>query len=273
MSEDYMRRLGDELAFAMHVAAGAGARVLDLAKRGRWQGKVLAEIGDNAADGYIVGRLHGRYPNDGLLSEETADSADRLRSRRVWIIDPIDGSVDYGRGGPDWAIHIALAIDGELCLGAVGLPAEGRVIGGICVPGYEVFVMDGPGELFPASTAPQSRMRIAFSKNHPPIYAAALARSLNAEIRNFGGVGYKVSRVLLGEADAYMTEHDFSLNEWDVAAPEAIARALGWSLTTLDGRHFEYNQKSPVAGSVLLCRPIDRDRLIATVKDHIPKSK
>jgi 3'(2'), 5'-bisphosphate nucleotidase len=85
-------------------------------------------VGDQAADGYLQGILAGRYAEDGILSEETASDPHRLSKSRVWIVDPLDGTKEFGERREDWAVHVALAIDGSCALGAVALPATGEVL-------------------------------------------------------------------------------------------------------------------------------------------------
>ncbi len=100
-----------DLSFAIAVAQEAGERVLALRGTGRWEGKMMADIGDQAADGLLQGYLRGRFPDDGILSEETADSPDRLDHSRAWIVDPLDGTKEFAQNREDWAVHVALTID------------------------------------------------------------------------------------------------------------------------------------------------------------------
>ena len=88
-----------DLAFSIEVARDAGARIRELRGTGRWEEpKIIGDIGDQAADGYLQGVLRGRYPDDGVLSEETVDSAERLSKDRTWIIDPLDGTKEFAGG-------------------------------------------------------------------------------------------------------------------------------------------------------------------------------
>ena len=95
-----------ELEFAITVAQAAGKRVQGLRETERWEGKMLADVGDQAADGYLQGVIAGRYPEDGILSEETADSPERLSIPRAWIIDPLEGTREYSQLREDWAVHV-----------------------------------------------------------------------------------------------------------------------------------------------------------------------
>ena len=126
-----------DLEFARMAAREAGQRILTLVATERWEGKMLADIGDNAADGYLQGLVAGRYPDDGILSEETVDSEERLAKSRCWIVDPLDGTREFSQLREDWAVHVALTIDGECALAAVALPGQRRLIWGVTVPGHE----------------------------------------------------------------------------------------------------------------------------------------
>jgi hypothetical protein len=119
------RELERDVAFAVEIAEAAGERVLGLRASERWkEAGMLADIGDQAADGFIQGFIRGRHPDDGILSEETADSARRLAIERTWIIDPLDGTREYSQLREDWAVHVALTIGGKCALGVLALPAR-----------------------------------------------------------------------------------------------------------------------------------------------------
>ena len=113
MTNEWIER---DLAFAVEAARVAGRRGMGLRKADRWEGKMLADIGDQAADGYLQGFIRGRYPEDGILSEETVDSPERLEKERTWIVDPLDGTKEYSQGRPDWAVHVALTNSGAMPL-------------------------------------------------------------------------------------------------------------------------------------------------------------
>ncbi|MDP6368501.1 MAG: inositol monophosphatase family protein, partial [Planctomycetota bacterium] len=136
-----------DLAFAIAAARSAGARAQSLRAAERWEGRMLADIGDQACDGYLQGILQGRYPEDGILSEETADSPRRLEKARTWIIDPLDGTREYSQLRHDWAVHVALTISGETALAAVALPAQDLLLWGVSTAGSCRAGIEGPGEL------------------------------------------------------------------------------------------------------------------------------
>lgn len=253
-----------DLRFAVDGARAAGERVLALRSSGRWKESMLADVGDQAADGFLQGLVRGRYPEDGILSEETADTKARLAKRRVWIVDPLDGTREYSQLRDDWAVHVALTIDGTPVLGAVALPAQARVIAGTCLPERAHGTLEGTGALASAR-ATGARLRVAVSRSHTPSWMPRFAELLDAELVHSGSVGNKVALLLLGAADVYA--HRRGLKEWDTCAPEAVARALGWSVSRLDGEAQRYNRPDPKNDELLVCRPGDRERVLAALHE------
>lgn len=243
-----------DLEFARHAARWAGERVLALRASGRWQGDTLADVGDQAADGLLQGMLRGRYPEDGVLSEETQDSAARLTRPRAWIVDPLDGTREFSQLRADWAVHVALTLEGRCALGAVALPAQGLLLSGIALPGRERAWIEGPGRLVSGAEPGPDPPRIAASRSHTPRWMESFQRELGGgDLVRAGSVGNKVALMLLGQADVYV--HRNGLKEWDTCAPEVVARALGWAVRRMDGSEQRYNQADPRNGELVVCRP------------------
>jgi len=253
-----------ELAFAIQAARYAGQRALALRASGRWEDEgVLADIGDNACDGFLQGLLHGRYPDDGVLSEETADSPARLTRSRCWIVDPLDGTREYSQGRHDWAVHVALTLDHDTALAAVGLPTQEQVLWGVSLPGQEGGGIEGASgvELVRGDSPAPDRVRIAISRSHTPEWTPRFAERMGAaETVPAGSAGYKVMLLLLGKADVYV--HKRGLKEWDTCAPETVARALGWTVCKLRGEEHRYNQQSYRNHELVVCRPAMKQRVI-----------
>ncbi|MSR62032.1 MAG: 3'(2'),5'-bisphosphate nucleotidase CysQ [Planctomycetes bacterium] len=254
-----------DVAFAIEAAREAGRRGLGLRAEKRWEGKMLADIGDQAADGFLQGFIRGRYPQDGILSEETVDSAERLSKTRTWIVDPLDGTQEFSELRADWAVHVALTVGGRCALAAVALPADDDVLWGVCVPGQSRAGSTKGSTLALGSSAQPARPRIAVSRSHAPPWVEKFARALDGVLVPCGSAGYKVSRLLAGEADIYA--HTVGLKEWDTCAPESVARALGWHVSKLRGEEHVYNQKNPKNHELLVCRPAWKERLLAALKD------
>jgi 3'(2'), 5'-bisphosphate nucleotidase len=264
MASTTASELAADLDFARTAAHDAGRRILALRAQGRWQGDVLADIGDQAGDGYLQGLIRGRHPEDGLLSEETKDSPGRVEHRRCWIVDPLDGTREFGEGRDDWAVHVALAIDGRCAVGAVALPSLGKTLWGLSLDGAQRAGIDGPGELLAGDDPGPSQPRVVVSRSHTPPWVASFCDRLGAAAPEpWGSAGYKTARILLGEADVYV--HKVGLKEWDTCAPEAVARARGWTVCRLRGEEHRYNQRDPRNHELVVCRPAWRERVLAAL--------
>ncbi|MDP6408478.1 MAG: inositol monophosphatase family protein [Planctomycetota bacterium] len=253
-----------DLRFAIEAARVAGERVSALREAERWEGAMLADIGDQAADGYLQGLIAGRYPDDGILSEETRDSEARLAKERAWIIDPLDGTREYSQLREDWAVHVALTVGGRCALAAVGLPAQERLLWGVALEGRERAGIIGEGELARGDSPCADAPRIACSRSHTPAWMERFAETIGAgELIPSGSVGNKAGMLLLGVADVYV--HRIGLKEWDTCAPETVARALGWTVSKLRGDEHAYNQPDPVNHEFVMCRPAWSERVVAAL--------
>lgn len=253
-----------DLDFAIFAARAAGERALAVRATGRWEGSVLADVGDQGADGFLQGLVQGRYPEDGILSEETADTSARLSKKRTWIIDPLDGTREFSQLREDWAVHVALTIEGRCALGAVALPAQQRTLWGVCLPGMTTSGLEGPGELACGDSPSHELPRIAVSRSHTPSWMPRFAEMLGATQAHSGSVGNKVAMLLLGAADIYA--HRKGLKEWDTCAPETVARALGWTVCRLRGEEMRYNQPDPRNDELVICRPAWRERVLEALR-------
>lgn len=211
-----------ELAAAL--AEQAGQLLLELRASGL-EGAELGMAGDREANELILDGLRAARPDDGVLSEECIDRPDRLHHRRVWIIDPLDGTREYMSERDDWAVHVALATDGQPEAGAVAVPAIGRLLSTVAPPAV-------PGS--------REKAVILVSRTRAPDEAKALADHLDAELRPMGSAGAKAAAVIAGEADLYF--HAGGQHEWDNCAPVAVALAAGLHASRADGSAIVYNQ-------------------------------
>lgn len=235
MTQETARRSDGDLA--AHLAEVAGRILLQVRASGVFEGKSLGKAGDQTANQFLVHALRQQRPEDGLLSEEEKDNLERLSKSRVWIVDPVDGTREYGEERADWAVHVGLAVNGAPALGAVALP------------GLDVVLRsDRPGEI-PA--APE-KLRMVVSRTRPAAEATGVAEAIGAELVPMGSAGAKAMAVLLGQADIYL--HSGGQYEWDSCAPVAVA--LGWGLhaSRIDGSPLVYNQKDVYMPDLLICR-------------------
>jgi 3'(2'), 5'-bisphosphate nucleotidase len=231
---------GSDSDCAAAVAAEAGQLLLEVRASGL-AGKELGLAGDRRSNDLILSRLAAARPGDAVLSEESADSPDRLQAERVWIVDPLDGTREFSmEGRSDWAVHVALWQAGPgLTAAAVAQPALGAV-----------YATDTPA---PAIGRRPTQPVIVVSDSRPPAFAPDVAAAIGGEVRSMGSAGAKAMAVFRGEADAYL--HAGGQWEWDSAAPVAVLRSAGFHTSRIDGSELLYNQPHPYLPDLLLCRP------------------
>ncbi|MCP3990468.1 MAG: 3'(2'),5'-bisphosphate nucleotidase CysQ [Actinomycetia bacterium] len=238
-----MPATADDHALANHLAEETGRRLIELRQQlvsdgsSHWE---LKDAGDLAAHRFIVETLNRERPDDAVLSEEGADQRDRLDAERIWIVDPLDGTREFGEPPRiDWAVHIALVEGGVPVAGAVALPAENTVLS------------TEPAPELPAPAGEQPRVIV--SRTRRPPAAQMLARELDAEYIEMGSAGAKAMAVVRGMADIYA--HSGGQYEWDSCAPVAVATAAGLHCSRLDGSPMLYNNPDPYLPDLLICRP------------------
>jgi 3'(2'), 5'-bisphosphate nucleotidase len=239
-----------DAALAAHLAEAAGRILIDVRASRVFSGKALGSAGDATANQFLCHALRHARPDDGLLSEEEKDNPARLAKGRVWIVDPVDGTREYGEARGDWAVHVALAIDGTAHVGAVALPglADGIVLRS-----------DEPLPLAPMAARP----RFVVSRTRPPREAEAVAAALGGELVAMGSAGAKAMAVVLGQAEVYL--HSGGQYEWDSCAPVAVAAAHGLHCSRIDGSPLVYNRADTYMPDLLICRPEWAERVLAEV--------
>ncbi|MBU6393065.1 MAG: 3'(2'),5'-bisphosphate nucleotidase CysQ [Sphingomonadales bacterium] len=237
---------------AAHLAEVAGKLLLTVRESGMLSLKALGKAGDATANQFLCHALREQRPDDALLSEEEKDNLDRLHASRVWIVDPVDGTREYGEAREDWAVHVGLAVDGAPVLGAVALPGAN---GG----GGLVLRTDAPVAVPPAP----ERLRMVVSRTRPASEAVAVAEALGAELVPMGSAGAKTMSVILGQADIYL--HSGGQYEWDSCAPAAVALAHGLHASRIDGSPLVYNQADTYMPDLLICRKEHADRVLAEI--------
>lgn len=228
-----------DAALAAHLAEVAGRILVEVRESGVFSAKALGKAGDQTANQFLCHALREVRSEDGLLSEEEKDNDDRLAQSRVWIVDPVDGTREYGEARADWAVHVGLAIDGAPVIGAVALPGfEGGV----------VLRTDAPRVVPPAP----EKLRMVVSRTRPAAEAVAIAEKLDAELVPMGSAGAKAMAIILGQADIYL--HSGGQYEWDSMAPAAVALAHGLHASRIDGSPLVYNQRDVYLPDLLICR-------------------
>ena len=248
----------DDHALARRLAVEAGDLLLGVRRSLGEAGVDAATVkdeGDRRANEYLMGELAAHMPaGDSVLSEEaraTHGDETRLSARRVWIIDPLDGTREFSEPPrTDWAVHVALCVDGEPVCGAVALPALGACFS----------TADDVIEL--ADVPP--RPRVVVSRTRPPAEAEKVRAALGGEIVEMGSAGAKTMAILQGQVDCY--PHSGGQYEWDSAAPVAVARHHGLHTSRIDGSPLVYNNADPYLPDLLVCRPELAEASLAAVR-------
>jgi 3'(2'), 5'-bisphosphate nucleotidase len=211
---------------------------------------------DHAANGVIVGALRQAFPGDAVLSEESADSPERLGAERVWIVDPLDGTREFLARNGEFAVMIGLAIQGRAVLGVVHQPADDVLL----------YAAEGAGTWMEAGGAPAVRLRrgdarmdalrLVGSRSHPDPLLARIQEALGiTDVRPSGSVGVKCGLIVRGERDLYVHPVPY-LSEWDTCAPEVLVREAGGTVSDCTGAPLRYNKPCPrQPHGIVACAP------------------
>jgi 3'(2'), 5'-bisphosphate nucleotidase len=236
---------------AARLATRAGELLLDV--RAEFADSSVDErkaAGDRRSHDFLMAELAQARPADAVLSEEGVDDPVRLRSQRVWIVDPLDGTREFSElDRDDWAVHVALWASGALIAGAVALPAQNTTLA------------------TPEVAAPMAmpgRPRIVVSRTRPPAIALAVRDALDGELVEMGSAGAKVASIVQGVSDVYV--HAGGQYEWDSAAPVAVARAAGLHTSRIDGSPLTYNREDPRLPDLVVCRPELAEAVLAVTR-------
>jgi 3'(2'), 5'-bisphosphate nucleotidase len=257
----------DDHALARDLAEEAGQLLLALrAGHSREQGggpDELRKAGDRRSHEFLAARLAELRPSDAVLSEEGVDDKGRLSADRVWIVDPLDGTREFGEEGrADWAVHVALweraagnGAAGDLTAGAVALPAQGTVLS----------TLNPFSPTDPAPSVSSAPLRMVVSRSRASQLVKDVAVRLGAELVPCGSAGAKAATVITGETDVYL--HSGGFYEWDTAAPVAVARAAGLHASRIDGGSLTYNRDDPLLPDILVCRPAIAGLLLDAIRE------
>jgi 3'(2'), 5'-bisphosphate nucleotidase len=244
----------DDATVATDLAARAGELLLQLREETTGDPQALRHAGDTRSQALLAAALGDLRPDDAVLSEEAEDDAARLTADRVWIIDPLDGTREFGEPDrDDWAVHVALWERGEsgggLTAGAVALPAQGQTLattGALARP-----------------TGVPDRPRLVVSRTRAPEFVKAVAARLGGDLVPMGSAGAKAMSIVQGKADVYV--HAGDMHEWDAAAPAVVAAAAGLRVCRFDGEPLAFNTPEALVTEVVICLPELADQVLAAV--------
>ncbi|MBA3289637.1 MAG: 3'(2'),5'-bisphosphate nucleotidase CysQ [Acidimicrobiia bacterium] len=233
-----------DVVLATRLATTAGRRLVALRAEmtalgaHSWQ---VMDGGDTASHRYLADELDRVRPDDAVLSEEGLEDPRRFGTDRVWIVDPLDGTREFGEPGRvDWAVHVAL-----------WSVSEGFLAAAVSLPAAEITYATDPPATVPS--VERERPRLVTSRTRAPHSASVVAQRLDAEPIRLGSAGAKTMSVVSGETDIYV--HDGGMYQWDSAAPAAVALAAGLHVSRVDGSPLVYNLRDPWLPDLLVCRP------------------
>jgi len=233
-----------ELALAVDAAREAGRIVLevyatDFAVHSKGRDGPVTDA-DRRANTFLVDTLRRAFPDDGIVAEESSDLSEGAR-RRCWWIDPLDGTREFVEKNGQFAIHVGLSVDGEARLGVVYAPVDERLYTGVVGEGGVVVDASGTRPARVSAIPDPGACVLAVSRSHKSARNERLRTVLGVgSVIESGSVGRKVGLLVDGRADAYLHFGDRTAR-WDSCAPEAVLRAAGGDLTTLDGDRLRYD--------------------------------
>jgi 3'(2'), 5'-bisphosphate nucleotidase len=264
--------LEQELAAAVELARGAGRILLDIYARDftvDFKGKndPVTEA-DRLANAYIVDELRRRFPEDGIIAEESVERGDALTKGRCWFVDPLDGTKEFIAKNGEFSVMIGLALEGASMLGVVYQPSLDKLYRGV-VSGEAVLEERGQTRTLRVSeeSDPQN-LRLVVSRSHRPASIEQIMQRLGATTEMpSGSVGVKVGLISEQRADLYVHVSDKS-SLWDACAPEAILHAAGGRFMHVDGTSIQYatDQVQNKRG-ILACNAASYARVLEVVRE------
>jgi len=192
-------------------------------------------IADRDANHKIHEILHGEFPSDGWLSEETVDSPARLSCRRVWVVDPMDGTKEFIQKVPELAVSIALVEDGSPVVGVAYNPIQDQLFW--AVRGQGAWVNDRRAQVSQAAQLKDATILASRSETQRGEWKNFSSRF---RVQQTGSAAYKMALIATGEADATFTL--VPKNEWDICAGVLLIEEAGGTVSHLDGHPLRFNQ-------------------------------
>jgi myo-inositol-1(or 4)-monophosphatase len=261
----------DDLALALDIAAAAGKLVMERYERieridYKSARDVVTEV-DHLSEELIIGAIHARHPGDGIMAEESGAqstaSGDEAASGhgRVWVIDPIDGTINYANGIPVFCVSIALVIDGRPAVGVVLDPTR---------QDFFAATADGPATLNGSPIAVSDKEALtdfvvsaAFSGRSVATRGRNLAKAIRIS-RSMGSAALGLAYVANGRFDAFVQQG--GLSNWDVAAAGLIAERAGATVTdAAGGPYFDIGRPARSVG-VLAAPPAHHARMLELIR-------
>jgi 3'(2'), 5'-bisphosphate nucleotidase len=198
---------------------------------------------DRAANAFLVKQIGQAFPDDGILAEESKDDLTRLNKSRVWMVDPLDGTMEFIARNGEFCIMVGLVIDGYPVVGAVYQPMDDVLY--VAASGLGAYVEEF-GERRPLHVSPAaelSKLRPVVSRSHrPPILDTLLEGLGTQRAKVVGSAGLKMAMIARGQAEFYL-HPSAGTKQWDTCAPEVVLREAGGVVTDCWDRPLRYNQR------------------------------
>lgn len=244
-------RLAAELAAAEEAGGAAGAAVLGLF-RGKFDVHEKSKnnpvtTADLEANRIIRECIHQRFPSDGWLSEEDSDNPERLGLSRVWVVDPIDGTKEFIEGVPQFAVSIALVVDGRPAVAVVFNPAKQRFYKAAL--GHGAFLNDAPIRV--SERAALDGAQLLVSRSEPKKRFQVFVE--RCAIRPVGSIAYRLAKVAGGRGDGTLTFR--TIHEWDICAGALIVEEAGGKVVDGDGNALRFNREPAKHKGVVAANP------------------
>jgi len=249
-----------QLAILINAVRSAGTAILDERKKGvtvtlKENNDVLTQA-DLLANHILLTRLQEAFPGDGWLSEETADDASRLSCRRVWVVDPIDGTREYAAGVPEYAVSAALVENGLVTLAVVFNPETDELFSAL--RGHGAYLNGKP-----IQCKPSCHGQLVLLASRSECKRGEWERFSQEQVKPVGSIAYKLALVAAGVADA-----TFSLgpkNEWDIAAGVLLVSEAGGIVTDIHRQPFVFNQPSVLVNGIVAASCHSVRRVMAAI--------
>jgi 3'(2'), 5'-bisphosphate nucleotidase len=221
---------------------------------------------DREANENLVAGLQALFPGDPILSEESADSHRRLTAKRVWIVDPLDGTKEFLAQNGEFSVMIGLVEDGRPVLGVVYLPALNILYSAELGGGATVERM-GVRSRLECTYVNGGPLRMVASRSHADPILEQIQQSLHIhDVQPSGSVGIKCALIAENERDLYIHPGPY-LKEWDTCAPEIILREAGGDVVDCTGAPLTYNKLVPVqTHGIVACAPGALPRVLAALR-------
>jgi myo-inositol-1(or 4)-monophosphatase len=253
----------DELVVAIDAAHAAGrairslyGRDMPIGQKGEAGPVTAADLASNAC---IQAILLQAFPDDGWLSEETADRPDRLGKPRAWVIDPLDGTWEFTTGVPEFVVSIGLAVDGVAVLGVLYNPITEETFSGI--RGAGAWLNGAPIQVSATRDVAASTFCVSRTETAKGLLKRFEGR-LN--LHPTGSVAYKCGLVAAGRYDGVFTRNP--RHEWDICAGVVIIEAAGGRVTDRQGQRYGFNQADPLKLPLIGANPNVHAALMAILE-------